>query len=289
MTRPLMFSCRILAMNLSVEFVTNNTFTNGTFEDDQTNSSKYIIPLAIALPIVVFIIAMLVLVYCVTQKKQRSVTLTMRRARRMRRMDALHINVEYSDSETNKPRGYTNLCLDVSPDDSTNKDLNSDTEGQTETCDHDNDDVSINHESNHDDDESNESRLVKDHVDNDVNNCEEHMRNKPIVDENGIDEYDKSDEYCEHIGDHVIQYNDFKPQPPTRFDFDTESTTSTDNWAVVCASETDFLTDNINAGNTSKGGDHSPTELATSKRIIDKEDPLSDDNDEQAVNPESVG
>lgn len=252
-------------------------YCSGTFDDDHTAGSPgYIIPLAIALPIVVFIIAMLVLTYCVTQKKQRSVTLTMRRARRIRRLDALHINVEYSDSDvTNKPRCYTNLCLDASPDDSSNKDYNAATDEQTEACNHGNHDVSISHESNHDD-QSNESHLVKDEVEvDDVNNYD--MRTKPIVDDDI--EYDNNDEYCEHMADHVMQSNDITPQPPTRFDFDTESTTSTDNWAVVCANETDCLTDNINVSNVLEGGDHNQNQIATSI-IIDKDEPISDANDD---------
>lgn len=219
----------------------------GASHNDHPSSSGYVIALAIVIPLCVLIIIILVMRYCVTHKRQRGVTLTMRRARRARRMEAFHIDIEYSgsNSEVKESRGYTNLAAETSPDEG--KEISSmineqTTDGQTDKQSPKDNDYE-NSLSDHVDDDEQANDIpsnMTDHVDN--GNVESRVTDH-------VNQYDTSSEIhfdlTDHVDDHVKQYDVTKPQPPIRFDFsDTESTTSAENWALVSASEMNLLTRN---------------------------------------------
>jgi len=240
----------------------------------------YVIVLAVIIPICIITILILVTRYCVTHKRQRSVTLTMRRAQRMRRMEALHIDIEYSDSEALPSRCYTNLAIESSHDE--NNDISTTEEeqnnGQT-------DEISREKHNDH---------TMDDHVDDNkhsnqiASNTSDHV-GTTINDSDHVDLYNATNDmhYHDHVEDHVSPFDESKPQPPTRFDFsDTESTTSAENWALVSASEMMFLTRNdvIMIVEGEEGGDEmsiKPIHMGNETTVVDHEEdktPLSEIN-----------
>lgn len=152
------------------------------------------------------VIAVAMVSWYIFRRKQRQVTLTVRRTQRIKRLDALHIDIEYSDTNHDSPTtperlstGYTNLCSDISLD----QDLPS-RNPVNSPCDH------------------TQASPTDEEVCISSNQTKE---SDGIISHSFSESFDDSLAATERCGEE--QSNDeIKLVPPVRFDFETSSTNS---------------------------------------------------------------
>lgn len=181
--------------------------------------------------LIVLVAVVMVSWYSVRRKKRR-VTLSVRRTQRIQRLDALHIDIEYSDTVLDSPTtdrlsaGYTNLCSDISLDQ----------DSQTQ---------------NSGNPESSSGHTPSDkHEDTDLTDAEFSTSLNEIKDSDAIA---TSNSFTEAFNDSITttkcfsveQSNDeIKPVPPIRFDFDTSSTNSFEIEMTLAALRNEEMTVN---------------------------------------------
>lgn len=159
-------------------------------------------------------------------------------------MEALHIDISYSDSDIEPSRCYTNLGIEGSPDESKGFSTRVDeqNDGQTDKP----SEEQNNNEHNTENITLDDHVEVNEHANHITPNTSDHVDTYVGKNRSNENDHITSEMPChENVYNQVNPYTLAKPQPPLRFDFsDTESTTSAENWALVSASEMDFLTNN---------------------------------------------